>query len=114
MRTTPFDRIAGYYDRLVAKHGHDPRACDYGGPQSQQRKFEVLAEVTDLTDCAVLDVGCGFADWADFVRARFERVRYTGIDVSPEMVAAASELHPDLDLRLCNILDLPAEEQFDV
>src|SRR3954470_20393985 len=65
-----FERIASYYDGLVDEHGHDPRACDYGNPGAQQTKFRVLSEATPLQGLRVLDVGCGFADWADWLRER--------------------------------------------
>jgi ubiquinone/menaquinone biosynthesis C-methylase UbiE len=66
-----FDGIARFYDGLVERFGHDPRACDYGHANSQRIKFQVLAEATDYAGLAVLDVGCGFADFADFLEGRF-------------------------------------------
>ena len=100
-----FARIGDYYDRLVARYGHDPRACDYGRKESQDAKFRVLAEVMPLDAKSVLDVGCGFADFADFLGARYRDVRYTGVDVSRAMLDEAARLHPDKDIRRLNILD---------
>jgi SAM-dependent methyltransferase len=112
--TGPFSNIAGYYERLVAEHGYDARACDYGGVESQQAKFRVLAEVGDLRGCDVLDIGCGFADWAAFLEREVGDVRYSGIDLSPSMVAEAKRMHPELDLRVANILDDSVTGEFDV
>jgi predicted TPR repeat methyltransferase len=112
--TDPFARIARLYDGLVERYGHDVRACDYGHAASQQIKFRVLAEVTPLDRLTLLDVGCGFADYADYLHARFPSLRYTGIDLSAKMVAEARRLRPHLDLRHGNVLSEPAEEQFDV
>src|SRR5581483_11112775 len=56
--STASDRIARFYDDLVARYGDDPRACDYGSPASQATKFGVLSSVCDLTGLRVLDVGC--------------------------------------------------------
>ena len=97
-------RIAAYYDQLVARFGHDPRSCDYGRASSQIRKFDVLAQVMDLDSCSVLDVGCGFADFAGYLRDRFADIRYTGVDITPAMVASARELHPDLTIHQGDIL----------
>jgi SAM-dependent methyltransferase len=112
--TEPFSNIAGYYERLVAEYGHDARACDYGGLQSQQAKFRVLAEVGDLRGCHVLDVGCGFADWASFLEREVGEIRYTGIDLSSSMVAEAKRIRPDLDVRVANVLDDSVTGQFDI
>lgn len=100
-----FYEISTYYDNLVRRYGHDPRACDYGRPESQMVKFRVLAEVMDLSEKTILDVGCGFADLADYLNNRYKRVSYTGVDLSPEMIREAKALHPDLDLRQFNILN---------
>jgi SAM-dependent methyltransferase len=98
------DRIARYYDDLVARYGPDTRACDYGDPRSQEAKFRVLSEVGPLDGRSVLDVGCGQADFAGYLTERARDLTYTGIDISPRMIEVASERHPGLDLRLSDVL----------
>jgi SAM-dependent methyltransferase len=100
-----FAAIGRYYDGLVAKYGHDPRACDYGRAESQAIKFKVLSEVTPLDGKRVLDVGCGFADYAAYLSRRFREVAYTGVDISAAMVAEARRLHPALPIMAANILE---------
>lgn len=100
-----FAAIGRYYDGLVAKYGHDPRACDYGRAESQAIKFKVLSEVTPLDGKRVLDVGCGFADYAAYLSRRFRDVAYTGVDISAAMVAEARRLHPALPIRAANVLE---------
>lgn len=41
MDISPFAAIADFYNLRVSEFGHDPRACDYGHTESQQRKFRV-------------------------------------------------------------------------
>jgi SAM-dependent methyltransferase len=110
----PFDDIARFYDRRVDEFGHDVRACDYGREESQRIKFEVLSEVLPVDGLTLLDVGCGFADYASYLEERFPALRYTGIDISPRMVEEARRLHPGLDIRLGNILEGAVQEDFDV
>lgn len=110
----PFSRIERYYDDRVDRYGHDFRACDYGRAESQQIKFEVLSSLMPLAGCKVLDVGCGFADYAAFLEQKFGSLQYVGIDLSPRMIAEAKRLRPDLDLRQCNLLSIDAAEGFDV
>lgn len=110
----PFDRISGYYNKLISKWGHDPRSCDYGRPESQITKFKVLSEVLDLNNLYILDVGCGFADYADYLYLTYECINYAGIDITPSMIDEARRLHPDMNLRVQNILTLEGYENFDV
>lgn len=107
-------RIASFYDGLVDRFGHDPRACDYGSAASQAAKFHVLSEVIPLSHCSVLDVGCGFADYADFLEARFSGVQYTGVDLSSRMHQEARRRRPDLELFQESILDRDDRRMFDV
>lgn len=112
--TDPFSRIANYYGDLIRKYGHHPRACDYGRVESQQIKFRVLSEVTPLDNCSLLDVGCGFADFATFLDAGFSGIQYSGIDLCPDMVREARRSHPDLDLRVGNFAEEKFSRRFDV
>jgi SAM-dependent methyltransferase len=112
--TDPFARIADYYDGLVRKYGHDPRACDYGRVESQKIKFRVLSEVLPLGNLSLLDVGCGFADFATFLGEHSPGVRYSGIDLCSAMVDEAQRNHPNLDLRMANIFDAAFDRTFDV
>ncbi len=110
----PFARISDYYERLIQQYGHDPRACDYGHPESQKIKFRVLSEIMPLSHCSLLDVGCGFADFATYLQQHFSGVRYSGIDLCDSMVAEARRNHPDLDLRTANLVDVSSDRKFDV
>lgn len=109
-----FDEIATYYDGLVQEFGHQPEACDYGSPESQHAKFQVLAEVQPLRGKSILDVGCGFADFADYLRIDQKDIDYTGIDLSSEMIEQASSRRPDLDLYQENILDVSGGGEYDI
>ncbi len=105
---SPFNTMAARYDRLVDTFGDSHRSCDWGSLRSQGSRFEVLAAVTDLSGCSLLDVGCGLGDLARFLRTScsFDAPPcYTGIDISKEMVTRARHRDPTLDIRHCNILD---------
>lgn len=105
-------RIADYYDRLVDQYGYDPRACDASGAKSLEVRYKVLSEVTDLTGKSVLEVGCGFGELGIYLQQKYPGVQYFGIDVSPRMIEEGRKVHPQLSLRLQNVLDI--DERFDV
>jgi len=113
-RKEGFDHISSYYEDLIRKYGHDPRACDYGRVESQAIKFQVLSAATDMNGKSVLDVGCGFADYYRYLSGMAEHIRYVGLDITPGMISEARKLEPELDLRCGNILDWGDAESFDV
>jgi len=114
MSNSSFENIADYYNARVRAFGHSPRACDYGRAESQQRKFAVLSQMTDYSQASVLDVGCGFADFADYLFSKYQGVEYHGLDLSQEMIGKARLVRPGLDLRVGNVLELPQHESYDI
>ncbi len=107
-------RIAGYYNELVDRYGHDPRACDASSSASLEIRYNVLAGVCDLSGLSVLEVGCGFGDLGVHVQARFPGIRYTGVDLSPRMIEEARRCHPALEFSCCDLMAMPDGAQYDV
>lgn len=56
----------------------------------------------------VLDAGCGAGRMARYLADRGCTVR--GVDLSPRMVAGGRRAHPDLDLTVASLADLPFED----
>lgn len=58
-------------------------------------RFDRLLALVDRdgSDHSLLDVGCGYGALLDDVRARGLTLEYRGVDISPEMVAAAKHRH---------------------
>jgi SAM-dependent methyltransferase len=96
--------VSKYYSQLLDEHGYDVASVDYGRATSQQKKFEILSQVMSLRGKRVLDVGCGFADFADFLAYKHGDLHYEGVDITPEMVIQARRLHPNLNLRVLDIM----------
>ena len=71
------------------------KALGWRGPESQTRRFEVLAGVGDLRGCSVLDVGCGHADLKAFLDRTAPDVTYLGLDQMPEFVTEAQARYQD-------------------
>jgi len=114
MNASPFSSIAEFYNRRVGEFGHDPRACDYGRAESQRRKFRALSTALNYAGRSVLDIGCGFADYADYLAEHHTGVSYAGVDLSAAMIERARAAHPDLDLRVGNLLEEPASATHDI
>lgn len=112
---TDTPRIITHFSSLLAEHGMSAKSLDWGSRQSQETRFAVLADMTDLSGASILDVGCGLADFHTWLLERGVPHDYTGIDVTPEMVTAASARFPDITVHQGEILacTLFPERSFD-
>jgi SAM-dependent methyltransferase len=69
----------------------------------------------DLDFETVLDVGCGFGRLGELIRRIRPGVTYSGIDVSPDQIAAAQRRIPDGRFTVTPILDFDAQgERWDL
>mgnify|MGYP002538544036 FL=1 len=86
------------------------------GSQRTQPARDLAARLPAGNPREVLDVGCGPGNSTEVLAKRYPGARILGIDSSPEMVAAASHSHPDLEFRLCDAGRQLAQldRQFDV
>jgi len=101
------DKIKRHYaHRVVPGRAHFD-ILDWAAPETQQQRFEILADNVELQGRSLLDVGCGLGDLASFLDKRGIEVEYTGVDVVEQMVIRARELHPSRSFECVNIFDDP-------
>ena len=86
--------VASYYSDKLRLHGETPRGVDWNGEEGQVLRFEQLTKIIESGGpCSLVDVGCGYGAYLEFLSSRFEGISYLGIDVSEDMVLAAQRLH---------------------
>jgi len=107
-------RIAAYYDGLVDRYGHDPKACDASSAASLNIRYQSLAAVMDLSGSSILEVGCAFGGLGAYLVKKYEEIQYAGIDISSRMIEEGRRANPRLQLQRRNILEMDSELQFDV
>lgn len=114
MSQDQFRLIKGYYDDLFDCFGFDPRACDYGSPDTLPGKFRILAEEIDFSNKSVLEVGCGLGHYFGLISDDFENVEYLGIDISEKMVDAATAHFPAASFKATNLLAFEPRRKYQV
>lgn len=93
-------RTRRYYDGRLQEHGVGARGVDWNSPESQALRFRQLVRlVDDEPGASVLDYGCGCGALVPYLRARGQRGRYQGYDISARMVDAARAAVADPDSR---------------
>ena len=84
------------YSRAVKRHGPDFRALLWASRRTQEQRFEALAHVADPTGLTILDLGCGRADFLDFLVTRgTPPKKYFGIEGVRELAEAAENKNVD-------------------
>ncbi|WP_052341322.1 class I SAM-dependent methyltransferase [Salinarimonas rosea] len=88
--TTHLERIARYYAGTLSAHGPTARGVDWRDEEGQERRFRELSHVIghDAT-ASVAEIGCGYGALAHHLRRHGLNGPYLGLDVAPEMIAAA-------------------------
>lgn len=86
--------VSRYYAGRLAEHGPVPRGVDWNGEESQRLRHEQFLRLfLGMPNASVLDLGCGYGDFLQFIRSAGHRGAFLGWDVAPEMIEAARRLH---------------------
>lgn len=110
-------RVSDRYSIRLREFGVGPRALGWDRTESQLARFVAATRFTEFVDRSVLDIGCGFADFASFLHADASRspLSYSGIDINPEMIDLCRQHHPNANFQVRNILSQPySNERWDI
>jgi SAM-dependent methyltransferase len=88
------DETTRWYEENVRRFGYDHRGLGFRNRSSQEKRFEALLGVGDLNNKRVLDVGCGFGDFLEFLMERGVHPTYSGLDVCEPMIQRCLERFP--------------------
>lgn len=95
-------RLAGIAEKTInrycgrlKKFGYDPRTLGWGDRQQQHYRFaQTLAGPIEFNARTVLDIGCGFGDYRDFLHeSEIAVAAYKGWDINADLVTEASRRH---------------------
>ena len=88
--------IINYHRMMVGTYGpQSSLALGWRDMESQLVRFEALAGIADMSECSVLDAGCGYGDLLPYLTARYGPLNYTGIEQIPEFLDEANKRHGD-------------------
>ncbi len=86
------DGVAQYYAGKLKRHGATPLGVDWTCQPTQELRFVQFLTLFDAhSDFSLNDFGCGYGALRDFLGRRLpgRAVDYRGVDIAPEMIAAA-------------------------
>ncbi len=88
-------RIIDKHRDSLTRHGYHPNALYWSSKEIQEIRFKILSDIGIESGDSVLDVGCGFGDFKRWFEMGGGRLKFSGVDLSPDMVAVAEEKHSD-------------------
>ncbi|MDH5368437.1 MAG: methyltransferase domain-containing protein [Gammaproteobacteria bacterium] len=100
------ERYSARYHEL----GYDIKTLGWGSEDQQSYRFlQTLNTGLDFKGKRILDIGCGFGDYADFlVNKEIEFSSYYGVDINPDLINEANVRHkenPEYEFRVLNLTD---------
>lgn len=96
-----------YYQTQLRSHDAPEKKVGWKTLESQRVRFEMLTWIAPLKRSKVLDVGCGLGAFWAYLQEQEIPVRYTGVDLFPEVIQEAKKMHPGARFTVRNILRNP-------
>ena len=91
----PMEKMKKHYYPRLEEYMETHRILDWESREAQFARFRVLTDNVNLEGKSVLDVGCGCGDLFSMLREDGIEAEYRGVDILPEMIRKARDLHGD-------------------
>ncbi len=102
------------YDKRGQKYPFTSKAVCWDNPQTQYFRFHEIARHLSMDeDRSVLDVGCGNAEFYQFLNFSGFKGQYRGYDINQELLSQARKRYPGIVVEQVDILTQEVDEQFD-
>ncbi|MEX5721407.1 class I SAM-dependent methyltransferase [Geodermatophilus maliterrae] len=108
--------LRDHYAETFRRHGPSPLGVDWRGLPDLELRYRKMLEVIPAGRRhrpTVLDVGCGFGGLYAYALDQGLDLRYTGIDVVPEMITHARATLPSGEFRCEDVFELPPGSRYD-
>lgn len=108
------EHIIDLYSKSLMHHGPGPEAVFWSG-QGQQARFNAITSlIPRQSNLSLLDYGCGLGDLFAHLRASGFDLSYTGMDITPPMIEAASIRHPEAEFHVFDLEQSAHNAAYDV
>ena len=112
MKKKTHDIIIEHYNELYKKYGYNPAALGWLKGR-QELRFKIFSEIGELNNSKILDVGCGFGHLSKFLKKKYTKFNYLGIDINKQFIDIAREKNPDERFQVRDIEKNKINTKFD-
>ncbi len=92
MNLTDTASIFRFHQNLIHTNGAGSLASlGWKNAAAQQARYRALSTIANLTDCSVMDAGCGHGDLRHYLGNIYPRFRYIGVEKIPALLNIAIE-----------------------
>ena len=83
-----------HYGKTFNKYGCSSEGVDWGKHEERALlRHQKIYEVIEKKPCSILDVGCGYGAFIDYIGEK--NINFTGIDCVGSMIATAQQKYPN-------------------
>jgi len=104
------------YRANFLEHGDTPRGTFQTGRETMQLRYERLLRpfLPSSRPLTIHDVGCGLCDLHAYLLERGVDHEYSGSEIVPEMIAAAKEKYPEIEIFERDLFGEPVSDRYEV
>lgn len=85
------------YNHKLNKHKISPKSLGWGNKNQQIKRFNYSTKYLNLNGCSILDIGCGFADFYEYLnKSKIKLSSYTGIDINKSFIEICKNKFPNV------------------
>ncbi len=109
-------KYTDFYEPKLLNFGANPKGVDMTSIESQEIRYKELIKIFESEKnvsekISVLDFGCGYGEFFEFLKQQTLNFSYTGYDILPLMIDLAKTKHFDSQAKFTNLL--PENQSFD-
>ncbi len=101
------------YEQRLKKYGYSPKALGWGKNGRENIRFKILTQIGICKNSSILDVGCGFGDYHNFLKSNCWDGRYLGIDINGSLLEVARKQFVNINVKELDILESEIEQKYD-
>jgi len=89
------EHLREFYRNEFTLHGDNHSSVRYASRESQWRRYDILTEISDLSNKTILDYGCGTGHLLEYLNEKNIGIKdYVGIELVPEFLAICKKKFP--------------------
>jgi SAM-dependent methyltransferase len=101
------------YRTLYHRYGISYKSIHWNSYATQKIRFNEFFKTADLDGAKILDIGCAFGDFYDFLQNKGISVNYFGVDIVDEFITVAKKRFLSASFDARNILTIPITTRYD-